>query len=79
MTDTKKCKYVGCTLEATTTAVGRNHTSTDYNDDDDNHPYIHWHPILEDYCDAHAMIVASEGDPAYIACCPNCQCRFGLH
>ncbi len=63
----EKCAYEDCEAEATTLAKGRDYYGNG------GHSEVAW------YCDTHANMVADEGNPEYLECCPNCGCRFGVN
>jgi hypothetical protein len=59
-----KCQYGECEFMATQVSCGKKYTA---------------HPLPNVYCDAHADIVANEGEPEYTNVCPNCGCISGVN
>jgi len=57
-----KCSYKGCGKEATHRGCGR----------DDPHKKVGW------FCKDHVWVVTHEGEPAFVAVCPDCSCWFGV-
>lgn len=65
-----QCKYEGCEKEAAQLAMGRDRFTF---------PESRISMEIDNYCAAHASVVASYDDPEYIVDCPNCGCKFGVN
>lgn len=60
------CQYEGCDELATYIASGRYYMG------------VAGHGT-SCFCEDHAAVVADEGNPEYVVCCPNCDCKFGVN